>query len=527
MRPPALDRYDVVIAGSGFAGSILARILAGLGRQVLLLERYEHPRFALGESSTPLSAILLETLAERFALSDLADLAAYGRWTRRLDHLRRGLKRGFTFYTHRPGYEWTPGEANEHRLLVAASPSDAVADAHWLRADVDAHLVDLAVDAGVDYLDRTDVTQVEATSDGLVLSGGRRDQPFMTCADFLVDASGRRGVGVTAGLARPLPSTGSPPTRLIYAHLAGMPDFAHVANADLTDSPYPDDLAAVHHLIDEGWIYVLPFDHGVASVGLVLEATEPEDEGLEAEDPESIWRRILQRYPTLDRQLGDAEAITGWHGTSPTDPLPHRLDRAAGDRWLALPGTYAFFDPMFSTGIAWSLSAVERVARLFEKAGQPEAASVDRYAALLSAEADHLALLIRGAYRARRDFRCFAAFTQLYFAAASFQEAGRRLNPEFTDWTWEGFLGACDPVISAALADACERLEAPAVDGEAFERWVASTIESRNLAGLADPARHNIYPVDLQTLVSSAGLLDLSREAVEAALPRLRGEPDS
>ncbi len=148
MGPLARDRYDVVIAGSGFAGSILARILAGMGRRVLLLERYEHPRFALGESSTPLSAILLETLAERHSLPDLADLAAYGRWTRRLGHLRRGLKRGFTFYAHRPGYEWIPGEANEHRLLVAASPSDAVADAHWLRADVDAHLVDLAVDAG-------------------------------------------------------------------------------------------------------------------------------------------------------------------------------------------------------------------------------------------------------------------------------------------------------------------------------------------------------------------------------------------
>ncbi len=35
-------------------------------------------------------------------------------------------------------------------------------------------------------------------------------------------------------------------------------------------------------MIDEGWIYVLPFDHGVASVGLVLE-----DLGVEIGDPEA------------------------------------------------------------------------------------------------------------------------------------------------------------------------------------------------------------------------------------------------
>ena len=43
-----MDRCQVAIVGSGFAGSLLARILATLGYDVVLLERGRHPRFAIG-----------------------------------------------------------------------------------------------------------------------------------------------------------------------------------------------------------------------------------------------------------------------------------------------------------------------------------------------------------------------------------------------------------------------------------------------------------------------------------------------
>src|SRR5437870_5781735 len=49
----------VAIVGSGFAGSLLARILAVQGHGVALLERGTHPRFAIGESSTPLANLTL------------------------------------------------------------------------------------------------------------------------------------------------------------------------------------------------------------------------------------------------------------------------------------------------------------------------------------------------------------------------------------------------------------------------------------------------------------------------------------
>ncbi len=138
----------VAIVGSGFAGSLLARILAVQGHDVVLLERGTHPRFAIGESSTPLANLTLERLSRRYGLDDCYDLAAHGRWVARFPELRRGLKRGFTFYRHHAGRPFANAGLRSERLLVAASPNDHVADNHWLRADVDHHFVRAAIVAG-------------------------------------------------------------------------------------------------------------------------------------------------------------------------------------------------------------------------------------------------------------------------------------------------------------------------------------------------------------------------------------------
>ena len=114
--------YDIAVVGAGFAGSILARTLARQGLGVALLEKDRHPRFALGESSTPLANFCLERLAARYELPDLHALAAYGRWCAAYPELRRGLKRGFTFYSHRPGSDFSPGPDNSYGFEYPFEP---------------------------------------------------------------------------------------------------------------------------------------------------------------------------------------------------------------------------------------------------------------------------------------------------------------------------------------------------------------------------------------------------------------------
>src|SRR5688500_15136715 len=186
MRPTC----EVAIVGSGFAGSLLARVLAVLGYDVLLLGRGTHPRFAIGESTTPLANLSLERLAVRYGLPDCHRLATHGRWLARLPELRRGLKRGFAYYRHHPGEPFADRGLDAERLLVAASPDDALSDTHWLRADVDHHFVREAGAAGVEYRERTELTSADFGDGPARLSGHRNGVPIDIEAGFVIDASG-------------------------------------------------------------------------------------------------------------------------------------------------------------------------------------------------------------------------------------------------------------------------------------------------------------------------------------------------
>src|SRR5947199_10781088 len=112
---------DLAVLGSGFGGTLLAIIAQRLGLGVALLERGTHPRFAIGESSTPLADFKLGAIADRFGLPWLRPLAKYGPWKAAYPHLTCGLKRGFSFFRHEAGRPYAPQESSGNALPVAAS----------------------------------------------------------------------------------------------------------------------------------------------------------------------------------------------------------------------------------------------------------------------------------------------------------------------------------------------------------------------------------------------------------------------
>jgi len=343
-------------------------------------------------------------------------------------------------------------------------------------------------------------------------------------ADYLVDATGpdgalRRKLQIASRERIPFS------TSLLFGHFENLEPFEKAApQAHLGDGPYPEEKAAVHHLIKGGWMYVLPFDHGVASAGFVLRQDAlPGSAEQIALDPERAMRRLLAQYPTLEAQFKHARPLVG---PSFVPRIQHRLVRAAGPRYFLLPHAYAFYDPLFSTGIAWSLLAIERLATLLDG----RYGDYREYNQLLQQEADQIETLIEAAWLAIDDFQQFKGVALLYFAAASFAETQQRLHQSSAARpdAWQGFLGAGDPILRSLFFQARDRLKAaksPLAPKGAkdFTSWVVERIAPRDLCGFDRPKMHNLYDVDLNLLVERAHLLAMEPGEVFAALPRLRG----
>src|SRR5579863_1355274 len=235
----------------------------------------------IGESTTPLSNLLLERLSATYDLRRIAPLAKWGSWNGAYPQIACGLKRGFSFFH----------ETDE--LLVAASPHDDIADTHWYRADVDHFLVVEAQRLGVEYRDSVLIETVDFAEDGATLVGRAADESFRLEARFLVDASGPRGFLHRALQIPESPLPGLPATESLYRHFTGArrPAFRDGV------SPYPVDDAAVHHVFDGGWVWVLRFNNGIISAGIAATSATAQELGLSEGEP--AWQRVLDRVPAL------------------------------------------------------------------------------------------------------------------------------------------------------------------------------------------------------------------------------------
>jgi tetracycline 7-halogenase / FADH2 O2-dependent halogenase len=517
---------DLAIVGSGFGGSILAMIARRLGYRVMLLERGRHPRFAIGESASPLAGVLIEQLADRYDLPRLRPLSAFGTWQRTYPDVVCGLKRGFTYFNHETGRRYAAAPERSNQLLVAASPNDELSDTHWLRADVDHFLVREAIALGVDYLDEVTLEAVEwHADDTATLAGTRHGTAVRVRAGFVVDASGPRGFLSRALNIPEQGFDGYPSTQALYSHFTdvarcdAMPDFAPSHQGTFgpshprTLAPYPIDDAALHHMFDGGWMWVLRFGNGVTSAGIAVVDSLAQE--LKLSDGAAAWERFLARFPSIAAQFADARPTREFTWMP---RLAYRASAAAGEGWAMLPSAAAFIDPLFSTGIPLTLLGIERIAETWRRGGSldppSQGASKDAplrtpsYNHVTFAEADHTARFIAGCYAAFPRFDAFTAYSMFYFAAASFSEMQRRLTPERASG---GFLRAADSDYASALRELSPAVRVP---GQDFFSLVSDATDRINIAGLCDPSRRNWYPVDLEDTIRAADKLGLTSDDV-------------
>jgi FADH2 O2-dependent halogenase len=153
------------------------------------------------------------------------------------------------------------------------------------------------------------------------------------------------------------------------------------------------DACTIHHCFDGGWLWIIRFDNGICSVGLVLNRRRHPDNDLAAED--EFWS-FISRFPTVAAQLARATATRPFVKTGRLQFTSHRI---SGDRYLLAPHAASFVDPLFSTGMDLTTAFISRMAPIIASVAHDDGWRAERLAALAAchqAEIDGIDRIVHG-----------------------------------------------------------------------------------------------------------------------------------
>ncbi len=489
--------YEVLIAGAGFAGSLTALILHNCGLKVCLIEKEKHPRFTIGESSTPVADMILRNLSEQYNLPWLRDFSRYGSWQQTHPEIVCGIKRGFSFFKHYPGKEFFTDEDHSNELLVAASSDDILSDTNWLRSDVDAFLVNKVKEAGIDYFDETTILAA-IQNDHWEFQISHAGKSKIIQSVFYVDATGSGNLLESILEIKSSADDFHTNSFAIFSHFNHVPRWTNMlqnAGIAINDFPYDPDFSALHQILDEGWIWMLRFNDERTSIGFVLENKN----GLYDKVPtDKIWNDLLQKYPSVHAIFRDTTLAKQPDKIIRTQRLQRKISHCFGRGWVALPHTAGFVDPMFSSGIALTLSGLEKIVHALTEYWNDEQIlqkHLREYENAFSEEVQLMDYLISGCYYAMKHFGLFNAWSMLYFAATIAHENGR-LRKESPGYFLNADDEAIKKMIQLSYKDLLQIVSQQTVSREHvinFTKTIKERIAPFNTACLLDPSLKNMY----------------------------------
>lgn len=414
--PAGAQECDVIILGSGLAGSVSAAILARHGARVVLIDAVSHPRFAVGESMTPQLVEWLHILAERYDVPEIKSLCSVRASTRDIGPVF-GIKAHFGFMLHRPGEEPDPAEATQLAL-----PQIFEKNSHLFRQDSDSFMFHVAVRYGSVPRQYWRATDVEFDDDGVTVTG-RDGERFR--GKYLIDASGFRSPLAEKFGLRETPTRLKHHARSMFTHYVGVKPFDEVIDHPANmRPPVPWHQGTMHHLIEKGWFWIIPFDsyrnskNPLCSVGLTFdERLYPKSADMTADEE---FEHYLNMYPAIKRQFAGAHRVREWVST---DRMQYSSSQTVGDRWCMMSHAAGFIDPLYSRGLSNTFEVVDALASRLIKALGDGDFSAQRF--------EYVERLERGLLRYNDDLvnSSYIAFSNFRLWNAVFRVWGAFITP--------------------------------------------------------------------------------------------------
>lgn len=325
-----MESTEILIIGAGPAGSVAAALLRQQGREVLVLEREQFPRFSIGESLLPQSMEYLEqagmlraVVEAGFQHKNGAAFMCDGRYTEFDFRDKHAVGWGTTYQVQRASFDHIL--ANEAQRFGAQ-----------IRYRHEVTAIDLELDKPV-------VTAKDAEGN-----------PYQIEASFILDAS---GFGRILPRLLKLESPSNFPVRgAIFTHIEDRIDSEFDRAFDRNKIR-----VTVHPKHCDVWFWTIPFAHGRCSIGVVAETSF-----LDRYKGDDIER--LQAIISEDESLHSLLKNAHWD-----TPARHivgysaNVSSLAGKGYALLGNAGEFLDPVFSSGVTIAFKSANLAAALLQR----------------------------------------------------------------------------------------------------------------------------------------------------------------
>jgi len=380
--------YDLVVIGAGPSGAVVSALVKQQGYRVLVLEKQHFPRFSIGESLLPQCM----TFLEQAGMLDAVQAAGF-QFKNGAAFNRAECYDQFDFTE-----KFSPGWGTTFQVQ---------------RARFDKLLADEAERQGVEIRYGHEVLEFQPGSRQLTVQD-EAGQRYQLEGRMVLDASGFGRV-LPRLLELDQPSS-FPARQSLFCHIED--------NIDHPDFDRDKILITVHPEHQDIWYWLIPFQDGRASIGVVARPEFLAQYDLPAQQ---LLPQMVSEAPQLNKLLENARwdtEVGTIHGYACDVSQLH------GDGYALLGNAGEFLDPVFSSGVTIALKSSSLAAPLVIRELEGESPDWEaEFAVPLRQGVDTFRAFVEGWYDGRLQ--------DVIFSAEKSTEVKKMISSILAGYAWD------------------------------------------------------------------------------------------